>query len=146
MYVCMYVCMCWCMYVYMCVCMYVCMYVWMDVCVYVCLSVCLSVCMYVCNYVCMYVCMHVCMYVFVYACMRVRMYVRMYACIMYADICVCVIISYGQAYNSCTPRTSLGYCRMFTPPTCFPSEHISVGCTQTVWWLSLIAMSFWLDL
>jgi len=48
-----------CMYICLCVCMYLCMYVRMCVCMYACMYV----YMYVCMYVCVYVCMHVCMYV-----------------------------------------------------------------------------------
>jgi len=57
MYVCMYVCVCTCMYVYVCVCM--CMYVYVYVCVrmYMYMYMCI---MYVCMYACMYVCVYVC--------------------------------------------------------------------------------------
>jgi len=48
--------------------MYVCVYVCMCVCVYVSVHVCMCVCMCVCVYVCMYVCMCVCVHVCMYVC------------------------------------------------------------------------------
>jgi hypothetical protein len=51
-----------CVYVCVCMCMYVCVYV--CVCMYMCVCVCMCVCM--CMYV--YVCVYVCMYVYVCMC------------------------------------------------------------------------------
>jgi hypothetical protein len=62
-YVCMYVCMCACMFMYVCVC--VCMYMYVCVCVCVCMHACMYVCM--CVYVCMYVTARPLLYGFSYA-------------------------------------------------------------------------------
>ena len=54
---------------------HVCLFVCLCVCMYV--RVCLFVCMYVCMYVrvCLFVCLSVCMYVCVRACLRVHVFV-----------------------------------------------------------------------
>ena len=81
---CVYVCVCFC--VYVCLCMYVCVFLCVYVCV--CVFMCVNVCMYVCVYV--FVCMCVCMCVFVCLCVYVCVCVFVCVCVC---VCICVCSS-----------------------------------------------------